>query len=74
LFCKGRQIIFSIEFVYKEDSSNSIMAKGKKKKKSATEVQKLQRAADTGLWSRLYKLYCCRAKYYKQGPHCLPDD
>ena len=38
LFRKGRQIIFSIEFVYKEDSGDSITAKGKKKKKSATEV------------------------------------
>jgi hypothetical protein len=41
LFRKGRQITFSIEFVYKEDSSDSRMTKGKKKKKSATEVQKL---------------------------------
>jgi hypothetical protein len=49
LFRKGRQITFSMEFVYKEGSSDSIMAKGKKKKKSATEVQKLQRAADAGL-------------------------
>jgi hypothetical protein len=51
LFRKGRQITFSIELVYKEGSSDSTTAKGKKKKKSATEAQKLQRAADTGLWS-----------------------
>ena len=52
------------------------MAKGKKKKKkkSATEAQKLQRAADAGLWSRLYELYRCRAKHCKQGPYCLPDE
>ena len=74
LFRKGRQITFSIEFVYKEDSGDSTTAKGKKKKKSATEVQKLQRAADAGLWSRLYELHRCRAKHCKQGPHCLPDD
>ena len=49
LFRKGRQITFSIEFVYKESSSDSRTAKGKEKKKSATEVQKLQRAADAGL-------------------------
>jgi hypothetical protein len=39
--CKGREISFSIEFVYKEGSSESIIAKGKKKKKSAIEAQKL---------------------------------
>jgi len=50
------------------------MAKGKKKKKSATEAQKQQRAANAGLWSRLYKLHRCRAKHCKQGPHCLPDE
>jgi hypothetical protein len=68
------QITFSIEFVYKEGSGDSTTAKGKKKKKSATEVQKLQRAADAGLWSRLYKLHRYRAKHCKQRPHCLPDD
>jgi hypothetical protein len=41
LFRRGRKIIFSIEFVYKEGSSELTTAKGKKKKKSATEVQKL---------------------------------
>jgi hypothetical protein len=49
LFRKGRKITFSIEFVYKEGSSDSTTAKGKKKKKSATKAQKLQRAANTGL-------------------------
>ena len=51
MFRKGRQITFSIELVYKEGSSDSTTAKGKKKKKSATEAQKLQRAADAGLWT-----------------------
>jgi hypothetical protein len=42
LFRKGRKITFSIEFVYKEDGGDSTTAKGKKKKKSATEAQKFQ--------------------------------
>jgi hypothetical protein len=41
LFSKGRKITFSIEFVYKEVTSDSITARGKKKKKSAMEAQKL---------------------------------
>ncbi|KAI9765131.1 MAG: hypothetical protein M1840_007838 [Geoglossum simile] len=73
LFSKGRKISFSIEFVYKEVTGDSTTAKGKKKK-SATEAQKLQRTADAGLWSRLYELHRCRAKHCKQGPHCLPDE
>jgi hypothetical protein len=36
LFSKGQKITFSIEFVYKEVTSNSTTAKGKKKKKNAT--------------------------------------
>jgi hypothetical protein len=51
LFSKKRKIIFSIEFVYKEVTGDSTLAKGKKKKQSATAAQKLQRAADAGLWS-----------------------
>lgn len=75
LFSKGRKITFSIEFVYKEVTGDSTTAKGKKKKKkSATEAQKLQRTADAGLWSQLYELHRCRAKHCKQGPHCLPDE
>ncbi|KAK3897805.1 hypothetical protein C8A05DRAFT_47693 [Staphylotrichum tortipilum] len=46
LFSKRRKITFSMEFVFKGVSSDSAMAKGKKKKQSATEAQKLQRAAD----------------------------
>jgi hypothetical protein len=65
LFSKRRKITFSIEFVYKEVTADSIMAKGKKKKKSATDAQKLQRAADAGLWSRLYEHYRCRSKHCK---------
>jgi hypothetical protein len=38
LFSKGRKIIFSIEFVYKEVTGDFIMAKGKKKKKGAIEA------------------------------------
>ena len=50
LFSKGRKITFSIEFVYKEVTGDSTTAKGKKKKKkSAMEAQKLQRAADASL-------------------------
>jgi hypothetical protein len=74
LFSKGRKIIFSIEFVYKEVTGDSRTAKGKKKKRSTTEAQKQQRAADAGLWSRLYELHRCRSKHCKQGPHCLPDE
>ena len=48
MFSKGRKITFSIEFVYKEVTSDSTTAKGKKKK-SAMEAQKLQRAADASL-------------------------
>lgn len=57
LFSKRRKITFSIEFVYKEVTGNSTTAKGKMKKKSATEAQKLQRTADAGLWSRHYELH-----------------
>ena len=74
LFSKRRKIIFGIEFIYKEVTGDSTTAQGKKKKKSATETQKLQRAADAGLWSRLYELHRCRAKHCKQGPHCLLDE
>jgi hypothetical protein len=44
LFSKGRRITFSMEFVYKEVTCESTTVKGKKKK-SATEAQRLQRAA-----------------------------
>ena len=74
LFTKGRKITFSMEFIYKEVTSDSTAAKGKKKKKSATEAQKLQRAADAGLWTRVYKYHRCRGKHCKQGPHCWPDE
>jgi hypothetical protein len=38
LFSKGRKITFSMEFVYKEDTCDSTIAKGKKKKKCTTEA------------------------------------
>ena len=65
LFRKGRKITFSMEYVYKEVTCDSITAKGKKKKKSATEAQRLQRAADAGLWTRVYEHYRCRGKHCK---------
>jgi len=74
LFSKGRKITFSIEFVYKEVTSDSITAKGKKKKKSTIEAQKIQKAADASLWNQVYKRYRCRGKHYKQGPHCWLDE
>ena len=74
LFSKRRKITFSMEFIFKEVTSDSAMTKGKKKKQSATEAQKLQRAADAGLWTRVYKHHRCRGKYYKQGPHCWTDE
>ena len=48
LFSKGRKITFSMEFVYKEDTYDSITAKGKKKKKSTIEAQK---ATNASLWT-----------------------
>lgn len=75
LFRKGRKITFSMEFIYKEITSESTAAKGKKRKKqSATETQRLQRAADAGLWARVYKHHRCRDKYCRQGPHCWADE
>ena len=67
LFSKGRKITFSMEFIYKEVTSNSTTAKGKKKKKSATKAQKIQRAADASLCTQVYKHYHCRGKHCKQG-------
>ncbi|PVH69781.1 hypothetical protein DL98DRAFT_623279 [Cadophora sp. DSE1049] len=52
LFSIRRKIILSIEFVYKEVTYDSAIVKGKKKKKSATKAQRLQRAAEAGLWTR----------------------
>jgi hypothetical protein len=74
LFSIGRKITLSMEFVYKEVACDSATAKGKKKKKSATEAQRLQRAAEAGLWTRVYEQYRYRAKHCKQGPHCWPDE
>ncbi|KAF6785557.1 hypothetical protein CSOJ01_15571 [Colletotrichum sojae] len=72
---KGRKITFGVELIYKEATGNVVAtAKSKKKGQSATEAQKLQRAADTGLWARVYKHHRCRGKHYKQGPHCWLDE
>ncbi|KAH8749367.1 hypothetical protein F5883DRAFT_695121 [Diaporthe sp. PMI_573] len=74
LFSKKKKIIFGIEFVFKEAPGDSSSPRGKKKGQSATEAQKLQRAADAGLWTRVHKHHRCRGKYCKQGPHCWPDE
>lgn len=73
LFRKGRKITIGMEFIYKEVTRDLGTTKGKKKK-SASDAQKLQRAAEAGLWTRVYKHYHCRGKYCKQGPHCWPDE
>jgi hypothetical protein len=52
----------------------TLRQRARKKKQSATEAQKLQRAADAGLWTRVYKHHRCRGKHCKQGPHCWPDE
>ncbi|KAN0122967.1 hypothetical protein V8E51_001293 [Hyaloscypha variabilis] len=59
LFSKGRKITFSIEFATR------------KKKKSATEAQILQRAADASLCTRVYEHY--RWNYYKLLPGQLEE-
>ena len=71
LFNKRKKITLSMEFIYKEVTRNS--SKGKKKN-SATDAQKIQRAAEAGLWTQVYKRSRCRAKHCKQGPHCWPDE
>jgi hypothetical protein len=74
LFSKGRKIVFSIEFVYKEVPCDPTAAKGKRKSKSATEAQKAQRAAEAGLWTCVYEKYRYRGKHCKQGLHYWPDE
>ncbi|WQF77118.1 hypothetical protein CDEST_02132 [Colletotrichum destructivum] len=74
LFSKGRKLTFSLELFYKEASGDSTTTKGKRKKPNATEAQKLQRAADAGLWTRVYEHHRCRGRHCKQGPHCWPDE
>ncbi|KAI4599592.1 hypothetical protein KJ359_001689 [Pestalotiopsis sp. 9143b] len=70
----GKKITVHIELVYKEDGQPSAGAKRRGKKQSATEAQKAQRAAEAGLWTRVYKHHRCRAKHCKNGPHCWPDE
>ncbi|WYZ38365.1 hypothetical protein EsH8_III_000279 [Colletotrichum jinshuiense] len=74
LFSKRRKITFSMEIVCKEVTGDSTTAKGKRKKQTATEAQKVQRAAEAGLWTRVYEHYRCRGTHCKQGPHCWPDE
>ncbi|KAJ0335178.1 hypothetical protein COL154_013770 [Colletotrichum chrysophilum] len=74
LFSKRRKITFGVEFIYKEAVGDPTSNKCKKKGQNATEAQKLQRAADAGLWARVYKHHRCRGKYCKQGPHCWLDE
>lgn len=73
LFGKGRKITLAMEFVFKESTGEPATAKGKKKKTSATDAQRAQRAADASLWARVYKHHRCRGKHCKQGPHCWSD-
>lgn len=62
-----------MEFVYKEVPCDPMAVKGKNKSKSATDAQKAQRAAEAGLWTRVYERYRCRARHCKHGPHCYTD-
>ena len=55
LFRRGRKIIFSMEFFYKEVTRESTTVKGKAKRRTATEAQRQQRAAEAGLWGRVYE-------------------
>ncbi|KAI3326616.1 hypothetical protein HD806DRAFT_532248 [Xylariaceae sp. AK1471] len=73
LFSAGKKITFSVEFVYKEESDSPTPTSRSKRKKSATEAQRIQRAAEAGLWTRVYKHHRCRGKHCKQGPHCWRD-
>lgn len=73
LFRKGRKITIGMELIYKEVPCDLGTTK-RKKKKSTTNAQKLQQAAEAGLWTRVYKHYRCQGKYCKQGPYCWPDE
>ena len=73
LFRKEKKITFGMEFIYKEVTRDLATTKGKKKN-SVTDAQKLQRAAEAGLWTRVYKHYRCRGKYCKHRPHCWSDE
>lgn len=76
LFSQGKKITVSIEFICKEATNDtaSTTAKGKNKRKSASENQRAQRAAEAGLWARVYEHRRCKAKNCKQGPHCMVDE
>ncbi|KAL0933509.1 uncharacterized protein CTRU02_212472 [Colletotrichum truncatum] len=74
LFSKRRKITLRVELIFKEAIGDSAAVKSKKKGQSATEAQKLQRAADAGLWTRVYRHHRCGGKFCKQGPHCWIDE
>ncbi|KAL0929587.1 uncharacterized protein CTRU02_215486 [Colletotrichum truncatum] len=73
LLIKRKKITLSIEFIYREVTSESTTVKGKNKARSATAKQKLQRDAEAGLWARIYEKYRCRGENCRKGPHCWPD-
>ncbi|OHW97266.1 hypothetical protein CSPAE12_04062 [Colletotrichum incanum] len=70
-FRKRRKITFCMEI---EVTGDPTTAKGKRKKQSATEAQKVQRAAEAGLCTGIYEHHRCRGKHCKQGLHCWPDE
>ena len=76
LFSQGKKITVSVDFICKEVASDtaSTAAKGKNKRKSASENQRARRAAEAGLWARVYEHRRCKAKNCKQGPHCMIDE
>ncbi len=74
LFSTGKKITLRMDFIYKAVKVESTEAQGSRKKKSATDAQKAQRAAEAGLWTRVYKHHRCRGTHCKQGPHCWPDE
>jgi len=61
LFSIGRMMTLNIKFVSKASLGGFATVKGKKKTKSATKAQRLQRAAKVGLWTQAYKQYQRRA-------------
>lgn len=67
LFRKGRKITFNMEFIYKEVTRDSTTARGRKKK-SATDAQKLQRAAEAGLWTRVYSIIVAEPNTASKDP------
>ncbi|KAI1839391.1 hypothetical protein JX266_014398, partial [Neoarthrinium moseri] len=69
----GKKVVVQLELFYKNETDHTSTANRSNRKKSATEAQKAQMAAEAGLWTRVYKHHRCRAKHCKQGPHCTTD-